>query len=126
MLRIRNELVAVHGGSMLSPYAELSLSSFIEVSENHIREKLALNTRVMHFVPIGAVVYRQAFLLAQANQLEQAKIMLVQAIWSYPNEFVRAHQQMQALAEKDPAHFSALLEFALQKAQEYYHAVHQQ
>ena len=126
LTRIRNGLIAVHSGSMLSSYAELSMSSFIEVNENRIKEKLALNTRVMHFVPLGAVVYRQAFLLAQAGQLEQAKIMLVQAIWSYPQEFVRAHQQMQTLAEKDPAHFSALLEFGLQKAQEYYHAVHQQ
>ena len=126
MARVRDGLIAVHSGSMLSAYAELSLSSFIEVNDKHLKEKLALNTRVMRFVPIGTVVYRQALLLAQANQLEQAKTLLVQAIWSYPQEFPRAHQLMEALAQKDPAHFSALLEFGLQKAQEYHHAVYKQ
>ncbi len=123
-VRFRDGLVAVHGGALLSPYAELSLSSLIEVSEDHVKEKLALNTRVMHFVPIGAVVYRQALLLAQAGQLEQAETMLEQAIWSYPGGFGHAHKQMIGLAEKDPANFSALLEFGLQKAQEYHRAVY--
>ena len=122
----REKLVAIHGGSLLSPYAELFMSSLVEVNEDHIKEKLALNTRVMHFVPIGAVVYRQALLLAQAGQQEQAKIILEQAIWSYPNSYGKPRQQLTDLAEKDPAHFSALLEFALQKEQEYRRAVHQQ
>ena len=122
----REKLVALHGGSLLSPYAELFMSSLVEVNEDHLKEKLALNTRVMHFVPIGVVVYRQALLLAQAGQQEQAKIILEQAIWSYPNSYGKPRQQLTDLAEKDPAHFSALLEFALQKEQEYRRAVHQQ
>lgn len=124
--RIRDGLAAVHRGSLLSPYAELSMSSWIEVKDERLKEKLALNTRVMRFAPIAVVVYRQALLLAQADQQEQAKIILEQAIWSYPGDFARAHKQMVELAEKDPAHFSALLEFALKKAQEYHRAVHQQ
>ena len=124
--RFRDGLVAVHRGSLLSPYAELAISGMIEISEQHIKEKLALNTRVMRFVPTGAVVYRQALLLAQVGELEQAQAVMVQAIWSYPGNFGPAHKQMIEMAEKDPAHFSALLEFALQKAQEYHHAVHQQ
>ncbi len=123
---LRGKLVAIHGGSLLSPYAEMFMSSMLEVNDDHLKEKLALNTRVLHFVPIGGVAYRQALLLAQAGQLDQAKIVIVQAIWSFPGEFGPAHKQMVALAEKDPAHFSALLEFALQKAQEYHRAVHQQ
>jgi O-antigen ligase len=122
----REKLVAIHGGSLLSPYAELFMSSLIEVNNDHIKEKLALNTRVMRFVPIGAVVYRQALLLAQAGHPEQAKIILEQALWSYPNAYGQPHQQLLELAEKDPAHFSALLEFALQIEQEYPRAVHQQ
>lgn len=124
--RVRDGLVAVHGGSLLSPYAELSMSSLIEVSGERIKEKLELNARVMRFVPTGAVVYRQALLLAQAGQQEQAQTMLEQAIWSYPGDFAGVRRQMAELAEKDPAHFSALLEFALQKEQEYRRAVHYQ
>ena len=124
-LRYRDGLVSVHSGSLLAPYAELSMTGLIEISDEHRKEKLALNTRVMHFVPIASVVYRQAMLLAKDDQMERAKVILEQAIWSYPEEFVRAQQQMLALAQKDPAHFSALLEFGLEKAQEYYRAVHQ-
>ena len=88
--------------------------------------EVQLNTRVMRFTPIGAVVYRQTLLLARAGRQEQAKTTLEQAIWSYPEEFAGASRQMAELAEKDPAHFSALLEFALQKEQEYRRAVRQQ
>lgn len=126
LARIRDGLIALHGGSLLWPYAELPLSGQITVNSEHLKEKLALNTRVMRFMPIGVVVYRQAMLLAQANQQEQAKSVMVQAIWSYPAEFADARRQMVDLAEKDSEHFSALLEFALQKEQEYRRAVHHQ
>lgn len=121
---IRDKLVAVHGGSLLTPYAELFMSLMIEVNDDHLKEKLAVNTRVMHFVPIGPVVYLQALLLAQAGELEQAKNILVQALWSYPDDYGRLRQQLLELAEKDPAHFSALLEFALKQEQESRSAVH--
>jgi len=121
---IRDKLITVHGGSLLTPYAELFMSLMIEVNDDHLKEKLAVNTRVMHFVPIGPVVYRQVLLLAQAGELEQAKNILVQAFWSYPDDYGRSRQQLLELAEKDPAHFSALLEFALKQEQEYRSAVH--
>lgn len=123
--RYRDGLISVHRGSLLAPYAELSMTALIEISDERLKEKLELNTRVMRFVPIASVTYRQAVLLAQANQLEQAKKVLEQAIWSYPGEFVRAQQQLLPLAQKDPERFSALLEFGIEKAQEYYRAVHQ-
>jgi hypothetical protein len=79
----------------------------------------------MRFMPIAPVVYRQAFLLAQAGKLEPARRVIEQAIWSYPSNAVE-HQQLVKLAEKDPEHFSALLEFALRKEKEYARAVHNQ
>ncbi|MDH4234055.1 MAG: Wzy polymerase domain-containing protein [Gallionella sp.] len=126
LTRIREGLIAVHGGSLLSPYAELLMSKQIAVNGDHLREKLSLNTRVMSFIPTGAVTYRQAMLLAMANQQGQAKSVMEQAIWSYPNDFADARREMAGLAEKDSEHFSALLEFALQKEQEYRRAVHHQ
>ncbi len=123
--RTRDGLIAIHGESLLSPYAELFMSSLIEINDDRLKEKLELNTRVMRFIPINMVVYRQALLLAQAGQQEQAKAVLEQAIWSYPGDFAATRQQMVGLAEKDPEHFSTLLEFALQKEQEYQRAVHQ-
>lgn len=123
--RTRDGLVEIHRGSLLSPYAELFLSSLIEVKNDHLKEKLELNTRVVRFVPIGTVVYRQALLLAQAGQQDEARAMLEQALWSYPGNFAETRQKIAELAEKDPERFSSLLKFALQKEQEYRSAVRQ-
>jgi O-antigen ligase len=123
--RIRDGLVAVHGGSLLSPYAEMFLSSYTEINADHLKGKLALNTNVMRFIPMANTAYRQAFFLAQNGQLDQAKQALEQAIWSYPGNG-DAHRQLVGLAEKDPEHFAALLEFASKKEQERARAVRQQ
>jgi O-antigen ligase len=122
--RTRDGLIAVHGGALLSPYAELYIFLDSEVNTDHIKQKLALGANVMHFIPIATVIYRQAFLMAQDGQLAEAKQLMEQAIWSYPGNG-DAHQLLVNLAEKDPAHFSALLEFAVQKEQEHARAIHQ-
>lgn len=115
-------LVDLRGNILLTPYAELYISAYTEINPQHLQEKLAFNRGVMQFIPTAEVVYRQAFLLAQDGQLEAAKKLLEQAIWSYPGNG-NAHQLLVAMVEKDPAHFSALLEFATQKEQEHACAV---
>jgi O-antigen ligase len=121
---IRDGLIAVHGMLLLSPYAELNIFSYTEVNTDHIKQKIALGTNVMRFAPVARVVYRQAFFLAQDGRLAEAKQLLEQAIWSYPGNG-DAHQLLVNLAEKDPAHFLALLEFAAQIEQEHARAVRQ-
>jgi O-antigen ligase len=113
-------------GSLLSPFAEMYLSTLQEIrADEHLKQKLLFNTNVMRYVAMPAIVYRQAYLLAMDNQLEAAKHVMEQAIWSYPGDLA-AHQQLLSLAKSDPAHFAALLEFATQKEQEHARAVHQQ
>jgi O-antigen ligase len=121
--RTREGLAAVHSGLLL-PYAEMLIISYSEVNSDRIKQKIALGSNAMRFNPIAPVVYRQAFLLALDGQLGPAKQLLEQAIWSYPGNS-DAYKLLQTLAEKDPAHFSALLEFALQKEQERARAVRQ-
>jgi O-antigen ligase len=123
--RALKSLLEVEQGSLLAPYAELLTVPLVEVSADRIKQKIAFGANVMHFTPIAPVVYRQAFFLAQDGQLEPAKQLLEQAIWSYPGN-KNAQQQLLGLAEKDPARFSALLEFVNQKEQEHNRAVHQQ
>ena len=123
LVRARDGLVDVHRNRLLLPYAELFMSSSAAVSEEGLDAKLSLNSRVLRFIPTAPVVYRQALLLAQNGQPDQARKMIEQAIWSYP-DYVEAHQQLLALAQKDPEHFSALLKFATQKEQEYLSAIH--
>jgi len=121
--RIRDGLLSIqHGGSLLSPYAEEIFLGFADVNPDYIKQKLALGSNVMHFAPTANAVYRQSFLLAQDGRLDQAKQLLEQAIWSYPDNS-DSHQLLQNLSRKDPAHFSALLEFYLQKEQEFARAV---
>lgn len=120
----RKGLLAVQGGSLLSPYAEMLIISFAEVNDDKIKQKIALGANVIRFNPVAVVVYRQAFFLAQGGQLDMAERLLEQAIWSYPDN-ADARRLLQSLAEKDPAHFSALLEFFLEKEQEHARAVHQ-
>ncbi len=121
---IREGLMAVHSGGLLKPYAELFMSSLMDVDANKLQDKLALNTRVFRFIPIGTVSYRQSLLLAQAGRLEEAKQVMRQALWSYPHDFIAARAQLERLAEKDPARFSPLLEFALQKEGEPRSGIH--
>ncbi|MDO8464461.1 MAG: Wzy polymerase domain-containing protein [Gallionella sp.] len=123
--RTRESLVAVHGRSLMSPYAEIFMGALTDINTDHLGVKLELNDRIMRFVPTQPVVYRQAFFLAQNGQIEQAKQLLEQAIWSYPIH-ADEYNQLAKLAEKDPAHFAALLEFATQKEQEHRRAVHRQ
>jgi hypothetical protein len=121
--RLRDSLVGVYSYALLRPYAELFMSGMIEVSADHLADKLVLNERAMRFVPIAPVVYRQAWLLALSDKPDEAKTQLKRALWSYPAEFRGAQAELAQLALKDPAHFSALLEFATQKYEEYQRAV---
>jgi O-antigen ligase len=120
----RNGLIDGHGELLLSPYVDLYNFMYTEVNADNIKQKLALGSNVMRFAPIAPVLYRQIFLLGLDGQQEQGNQLLVQAIWSYPAN-VEAHRKLVSLAEKDPAQFSALLEFANQQEQEHARAVRQ-
>lgn len=121
--RLRDSLVGVYDYALLRPYAELFMTGMIEVSADHLAEKMTLNEHAMRFVPIAPVVYRQAWLLALSGRLPEARVQLQRALWSYPSEFRGAQAELGQLALKDPAHFSALLEFATQKYEEYQRAL---
>lgn len=117
--RTREELLAAHGYTLLSSYSELFIANMMEPSADHLQEKLDLNERALRFVPTAPVVYHQAWLLAHADRAGEAQAQLERAIWSYPSDYAQAQAELADLARKDPARFSALLEFATQKYEEY-------
>ena len=121
--RIREGLENVYGYPLLQPYAELFMNNWIEVSDDGLDNKLALNERALKFVPISMVAYRRAWLLALAGRLDEARLQLNRAIWSYPGDFPVHSEELKTLAQKDPARFAALLEFAIEKNKEYISAV---
>ncbi len=122
-VRLREHLLDASEFVLLRPYAELFMTGLIELNQDRLAEKLELNERAMRFVPTASVVYRQAWLLALSDRLAEAELQLQQALWSYPGEFRNAYAKLGQMASKDPAHFSALLEFATQKNEEYQRAV---
>ena len=107
--RVSNGLVAVHSQSMLRPYAELFMSGMMEANIDHLADKRVLNESVMHFVPIGTVVYREAFLLALSGEQAAAQLQMERAIWSYQGDFPAEREKLLGMASKDPAHFATLL-----------------
>lgn len=117
--RTREELLAAHEYTLLSSYSELFIASMMEPSADHLKEKLALNERALRFIPIGPITYHQAWLLMLSDRPEEARAQLRRAIWSYPDHYALARAELDELVLKDPARFSALLEFATQKYEEY-------
>jgi hypothetical protein len=120
--RVQEELMVVHQSSLLGSYAELFIASTMELSADHLKDKLELNERALHFIPIAPVVYHQVWLLALSDRPAEAKIQLERAIWAYSGDYSTARAELGELARKDPARFTPLLEFATQKYEEYQRA----
>lgn len=121
--RMREGLISLYGNVLLHPYSELFLNNWIDVDNEDLDNKLAFNERAVRFVPVGSVVYRRASLLAMAGRQAEAQLQMERAIWSYPGDFPVQSKQLSELAQKYPEHFSALLEFAIEKNKEYLNAV---
>ena len=116
-------LVAIRDRSWLMlPLVDMYIGNTMSVDERNLKQKLAFNTNTLHYLPSAEAVYRQAYMLAKAGEQAEAKEVLTQALWSYPNN-PNARNLLTRLVENDPAHFSALLEFAVQKEQEIARAV---
>jgi hypothetical protein len=118
------ELMTTHQQALLQPYVEVAMSGLMEGRFDNLADALVLNERVMHFVPINLVVYREVLLLALSGDEAAAQMQLDRAIWAFPAEFPGFFEQIRFLAQKNPAHFAALLEFAPKKYEEYQLAVH--
>ncbi len=118
-----NDLKVAHRQALLQPYVEVAMTAIMVGRENLV-DMRELNESVMHFVPIGSVVYREVILLALSGEQDAAQLQLERAIWAFPEGYPATLEQLRTFARKDPAHFSALLEFAPKKYEERELAVH--
>lgn len=66
------ELLRLHESSMFSPFFELMIAEVMTLDSNSLEAKLALNTQVMHVVPLPTAACRQAVLLALAGRQSEA------------------------------------------------------
>jgi hypothetical protein len=109
----RNEaLRALRAHSLLGPLAELIGPQAFVPMDAPARDKLALNSRLVHFAPIADTVYRQAALLAEDGQQQAAQLQFLRAARAYPHEREAYAQRLQLLAQDEPASYAALAQFA--------------
>jgi len=106
LLRNRRDLV-------LAPYAELILSRSLPLSEQDLDKKIELNTRVMHFAPVAAVVFRQAVLLALAGDQAGAEAHYRRLWRVYPAALPRFTMQLNELATVYPDKLAPLVSLAI-------------
>lgn len=121
--RLREDYARVHGMPLLKPYAELFMQGSVQLNAEELDQKLAFNERAAKFIPVGSSVYRRVRLLAIAGRLDEACLEMERAIWAFPGDFPEQKKELAALALKDPKRYSALLEFAIKKNEEYQNAV---
>ena len=121
-----NELMAVQKQALLLPWVDVFMNNMKEASVESLADarEREMNERVMHFVPISFEVYREVLILASSGEQAAAQLQLERAIWAFPEGFPAVLAQLRSLAQKDPAHFAALLDFAPKKYEEYQLAVH--
>ncbi len=115
--RAQEELLAARKNPLLSSYSDFFIATTLGVGPDP--EKLKMNERAMHFIPVATLAYHQSLLLALSDKPEEAKAQMERAIWAYPGDYPTAYAELEGMARKEPARFSALLEFATQKYEEY-------
>jgi hypothetical protein len=108
----REVLTGVYREPLLAPYVDAVIAHGIEVSEEQLPEKLDLVQRSMRFAPAPFIATRQALLLELAGERAAALAHLERALRVYPWEAKRTLPELEALAERHPGRFGALLELA--------------
>lgn len=81
---ITERLLRIDRTSFLRHYAALGFDRAIELSSEHLEDKLTVSATAMRVTPTHDVAYRHALLLALANDSEAAKITWDRAVASYP------------------------------------------
>jgi hypothetical protein len=114
----------LQGQLLLQPYADLLTARVIPLDATDLDYKLELSHRTERFIPSAEAVYRQSMLLALSGNLEAAQREMERGIWAYPGDYAMAEGVLRRLVANDPAHFNALLEFAIRKHEEYRSAVY--
>ncbi len=112
-------LERAHRDPLLRPYAELAISSSLELDGARTSEKLKLNSQVIRFAPIASVVYRQAALLALAGETASAARQFELAAKVYPHELADQLRILKELDARHPSRLTPLLELATAKSAEW-------
>lgn len=109
-------MMRVHQNLLLRPYAEVAMALPMALDENSLDRQLFINGRAMRFVPEESLVYRQVLLLALADRLSDAQLLLARARHAYPQPPAAFERDFQRLLQAQPERFRPLLESAPHRA----------
>lgn len=121
---MKQGIAQLQGQLLLQPYADLLTARVIPLDSTDLDYKLELSHRTERFIPSAEAVYRHSMLLALSGNPEAAQREMERGIWAYPADYAMAEGVLGRLVARDPAHFNALLEFAIRKHEEYGSAVY--
>lgn len=106
----RDVLVEVRRDPLLTPYVEIAIGFGIEITEDHLAEKLGLLERVTRFAPAPVLLQQRALLLALAGERDAARAMLDKSLRVYPHAAGGVAPRLEMLARRYPGRFEHLIE----------------
>lgn len=96
------QVLLVHRESLLSSYAEIAITRSIVLDGNNLSNKLAVNGRAMHAMPMNEIVYRQAILLGMNNEHEAAIRQFDLAAAAHPTDAKAIVSLLEVIAKRTP------------------------
>jgi len=111
-------LQKLHQKTLLSPHVDFALASAMELNQDKLDLKLAVNRRVMRFIPNGQITYKQSILLALKGEREAAIKQAEQAATAYPGDFELFAGALDELDAENPGSLKHLLEWVNTRRQQ--------
>ncbi len=114
------ELAQRRDQSLFAPYFDVIIIRALPNSEEVVKDKLAMNTQLMRYLPGETEVFSQVDLLLKSGQTEAASEQLAKAIRHYPEHMDSYWKSMtrSLITERDKRYFPLIIQ--LQKYQDDY------
>jgi hypothetical protein len=108
-------LLDLQRSSLFAPFIEFALARRMLLNQEHLKDKIVLNQRAMHFQPSSDFAYRQALLLALSGDLAGMRTQWDLAVANYPNDRAEVLRVAQSLDKSGETGMKQLLSYAQQE-----------
>lgn len=112
----RNEgLLELDRDTLLAPYVEMTYAGIIVADRNNLKDKLALDRRVLRLMPIPEIAYRQVLLLGLNGERDAALLQLDRAVAVFPYLLKGFVADADKAAQREPAALGEIAKIAREK-----------
>ncbi|HEY5292722.1 MAG TPA: Wzy polymerase domain-containing protein [Burkholderiales bacterium] len=112
----RNEaLLKLHRDTLLAPYVELTYAGIMLADRNNLQDKLALNRRVLRYLPVPELAYLQVQLLGLNGERDAALLQLDRAAAVFPYRLKDFVPIIEKAAQREPEALGEIARKARQK-----------